>query len=91
MFGSLRQLLHREQPELIAEGNIVEIQKPASNGHGASEIEFKLDSKGDLVFHQTVSALSAGHKRGDRVCVHYELSPKNPQVAVVRWIESRNS
>ena len=92
MFGSLRQILHRgDAPELIAEGRIVEIQKPAVNGSGDPRIEFKLDSQSDLIFHQSVRALSAGHKRGDRVVVHYEASHDNPHLAMVRWIETRES
>lgn len=90
MFGSLRQILHRDNaPELTAEGHIVEIGKPSSNGSGEPQIEFKLDSQADLVFHQSVNALSSGHKRGDHVVVHYEASRADPGVAVVRWIESR--
>ena len=92
MFGSLRQILHRDSaPELTAEGRIVEIQKPSTNGSGEPHLEFKLDSQSDLVFHQSVSALSSGHKRGDHVVVHYETARDNPHVGTVRWIESRES
>ncbi len=92
MFGSLRQILRRDSaPELTAEGRIVEIEKPSANGSGGSFIQFKLDSQSDLVFRQSVTALSAGHKRGDQVVVHYETSRDNPRVATVRWVESRNS
>lgn len=92
MFDSLRQLLHRgDSPELTAQGHIVEIQKPSSNGNGAARIEFKLDTQADLTFHQDVNALSAGHKRGDHVRVHYEVSRDNPKLGVVRWIEAQES
>lgn len=92
MFGSLRQILHRDgTPELTAEGRIVEIQKPTTNGSGEPHLEFKLDSQADLVFRQSVSALSAAHKRGDHVVVHYETARDNSHVATVRWIESRET
>lgn len=90
MFGSLRQRLHfGEQQELIAEGHIQEIQQLKLNGHEASKIEFKLDSQEGLTFQQEVSPLSANHKRGDLVRVHYEASRDNPGIAAVRWIENR--
>lgn len=92
MFGSLRNIIHRgDAPELIAEGHIVEIQKPTTNGSGDPQIEFKLDSQADLIFRQSVSALSSGHKRGDHVVVHYEASRGDPHLATVRWVEARES
>jgi len=90
MFDSLRHLLRRgDAPELVAEGHIVALQTPAPNGNGMPRIEFTLDTQADLTFHQDVNALSAGHKRGESVRVHYEASRDNPHVAVVRWVEAR--
>jgi hypothetical protein len=92
MFHSLRQRFGLgDPPELIAEGRIVEIQQPSSNGNGSSLMEFKLDTRADLTFRQAVSPLSPVHKRGDQVRVHYEASRDNSHVAVVRWIESEKS
>jgi hypothetical protein len=93
MFNSLlKQILGRsDAPELVAEGQILEIQKVSSNGHDGARVEFRLDSQSNLTFQQEESPLSPLHKRGDLVRVHYETSRDNPSIAVVRWIESKQS
>ncbi|HLG50867.1 MAG TPA: hypothetical protein VKY56_04430 [Chloroflexota bacterium] len=88
MFESLKQLLRRDSPDLVAEGRIVEMTGPAGNGKDGGQIEFKLDSRADLIFRHRVSALSPVHKRGDAVRVHYEPARDDPHVALVHWIEA---
>jgi hypothetical protein len=87
VFGAIRQILGRgDAPELVLEGHIAEKPKELSNSH--QEIEFTLDSRSDLVFRQQITGLSVAHKRGDAVRVHYRISPEDPHVAIVSWIES---
>ena len=54
------------------------------SGNGAEALVFHLDSRRELEFRQPVSALSASHKRGERVKVTCHLEGG---VAIVDWIE----